>query len=172
MRQHSRGTTLVELLVVISVCSVVMGASGVLLHGMYRADKEVRQAITADASVARFSLQLRRDAHAADEASPMSETGGTTTGIEFRGAGQPSIEYRWQGTEAVRTVKDSDKAVHRDAFRFGPGTSVTWQLPSSGSPQVVVLISRIPHRGVKMDLLPQQRIEAVVGLAHEGRAEP
>lgn len=172
MRQRSRGTTLVELLVVISVCSVVTSASGVLLHGMYRADKETRLAIATDASVARFSLQLRRDAHAADEASLLTETGGKTAGIMFRGAGQPSIEYRWQGTDVVRTVKESEKTAHRDSFRFAPGTSITWQLPPPGSPLVAVQISRVPRRGVKMDSLPLQRIEAVIGLAHQGRTDP
>ena len=172
MRQRSRGTTLVELLVVISVCSVIMSASGVLLHGMYRADKETRQAIAADASVARFSLQLRRDAHASDEVSLVTEASGKTGGIMFRAAGQPSTEYRWQGTEVVRTVKESDKTVHRDSFMFEPGTSVIWQLPPSGSPLVAVQISRLPRRGVKMDSILQQRIEAVIGLAYAGRAQP
>jgi type II secretory pathway pseudopilin PulG len=171
MRQRSRGTTLVELLVVITVCSVIMSASGVLLHGMYRADKETRLAIATDASVARFALQFRRDAHAADETGRL-ETGGKTAGILFRAAGQPSIEYRWQGTNVVRTVKESDKVVHRDSFGFGPGTSIAWQLPPAGSPLVAVQISRVPRRGVKMDSLLQQRIEAVIGLAQEGRAEP
>jgi type II secretory pathway pseudopilin PulG len=172
MRQRSRGTTLVELLVVISVCSVIMSASGVLLHGMYRADKETRQAIATDATVARFSLQFRRDAHASDEVSLVTDTGGKTAGVMFRATGQPSTEYRWQGTEIIRTVKESDKPVHRDSFRFGVGTSVTWQLPPSGSQLVAVQISRLPRRGVKMDSLPQRRIEAVIGLAHAGRAKP
>jgi len=172
MRQRSRGTTLVELLVVISVCSVIMSASGVLLHGMYRADKDTRQAIAIDASVARFSLQFRRDSHVADEVSVVNEAGGKTAGIVFRAAGQPSTEYRWQGTDVARTVKESDKIVHRDSFRFGPGTSVTWQLPPSGSRLVAVQISRVPRRGVKMDSILQQRIEAVIGLAYAGRAQP
>jgi type II secretory pathway pseudopilin PulG len=172
MRQRSRGTTLVELLVVITVCSVIMSASGVLLHGMYRADKETRQAIATDASVARFSLQFRRDAHAADEVSVVTETDGKTAGIMFRAAGQPSIEYRWQGTDVVRTVKESDKTVHRDSFGFAPGTSIAWQLPPARSPLVAVQISRVPRRGVKMASILQQRIEAVIGLAHNGRTEP
>jgi type II secretory pathway pseudopilin PulG len=172
MRQRSRGTTLVELLVVITVCSVVMGASGILLHSMYRADKDTRLAIAADASVARFSLQFRRDAHAAREASRLTDAGGKTMGIVFRAGGQPSIEYRWQGTDVVRTVKESDKTVHRDSFGFAPGSSIAWQLPSSDSPLVAVRISRVPRRGVKMDSILQQRIEAVIGLTHQGRAGP
>jgi type II secretory pathway pseudopilin PulG len=163
---------LVELLVVISVCSVIMSASGVLLHGMYRADKETRQAIATDATVARFALQFRRDAHASDEASLVTDTGGKTAGVMFRAAGRPSTEYRWQGTEIIRTVKESDKNVHRDSFRFLLGTSVAWQLPPSGSQVVAVQISRLPRRGVKMDSLPQRRIEAIIGLAHGGRAKP
>ncbi len=171
MRQRPRGTTLVELLVVITVCSAVMSASGVLLHGMYRADKDTRLAIAADASVARFSLQFRRDSHAAKEASLLTDGGGKTTGIVLRAAGQPAIEYRWHGTDVVRTVKESDKTTHRDSFRFASGSSVAWHLPSSDSSRVAVQISRVPRRGAKMAPLPQQRIEAVIGLTHEGRVD-
>ena len=172
MTHKTRGTTLIELLVVISVCSVVMCASGVLLHGMYRADKEARLAIESAATVARLSLQFRRDAHAAGEARLLTEADGIKVGLAFGQPAGSSIEYRRQGLDVVRTAKETDKAVHRDSFRMLPGTNVAWQLEpseSSQTPVAAIQISRVVRRGVKLDPIPGQRIEAVVGLMNEGR---
>lgn len=172
MKHRSRGMTLVELLVAITVCSVLMCGSGVLLHGMYRADRETRQGIAAEAAIARFSLQFRRDAHAASHVSALPDASGKAPGIAFRGPGPQTIEYRCQGTDVVRSVRNSDKAIHRDSFRFGSGVGVTWRLPPSGSPLVAVEIWQDPPRGTKLDAILRQRVEAVVGWAYAGRTEP
>lgn len=172
MKHRSRGMTLVELLVAISVSSVIMCVCGVLLHGMYRADKETRLGIAADASVARFSLQFRRDAHAASQVSALPDADGKSPGFAFRGAGSRAVEYRWHDPELVRTVTESDQVVQRDSFRFGPAASVTWQLPPPGSPIVTVQIWQEPPRGAKLDPILRQRVEAAVGSVDEGRREP
>jgi len=171
MKRHSHGMTLVELLVAISVSSVIMCGSGVLLHGMYRADKETRLGIAADASVARFSLQFRRDAHAASQVRALPDTDGTSPGFAFRGTGSSAVEYRWQVPDLIRSVTESDQVVHRDSFRFGPGASVTWQLPPPGSPLVAVQIWQGPPRGTKLAPILRQRVEAAVGSVDEGRSE-
>jgi hypothetical protein len=101
----------------------------------------------------------------------LTDAGGKTMGIVFRAGGQPSIEYRWQGTDVVRTVKESDKTLHRDSFKFASGSSVDWHLATSDSSLVAVQISRVPRRGVKTAPLPQHRIEAVMALTHEGRKD-
>ena len=175
MRTRTRGTTLIELLVVISVCSVVICASGVLLHRMYRADKEARLAMENAATVARLSLQFRRDAHAAAEARLLTEADGKVAGMAFDEPAGQSIEFRWRGSDVVRVVKQADKAVHRDSYRLPPGTKIQWQLETPTPPQTpvaVVEISRAALRGVKLDPIPGQRIEAAVGLLNEGSDTP
>lgn len=164
MRQYRDGTTLVELLVVISVCSVVMCASGVLLHSIYRADKESRLAIESEAAVARLSLQFRRDAHAATSAELLTEAKGTAAGMVFRGPSQLTVEYRQRGRAIVRTAKQVDKVVHMDSFTLPAGTELVWKL-EAGQPSVAAIqFARAPRRGVNLPAVAQQRIEAVVGI--------
>ncbi|HPM84738.1 MAG TPA: prepilin-type N-terminal cleavage/methylation domain-containing protein [Candidatus Anammoximicrobium sp.] len=171
MTRNRRGTTLIEMLVIISVCSVVMGASGVLLHGMYRADKENRLQIANGSAVARLSLQFRRDAHAAGEAELLKEANGKAAGLVFRGSFQPTIEYRQQGRAIVRTAKQGDKVVHMDSFALPAGTEFNWTL-EEGQPSVAaVQIARPARRGGKLDALFPQRIEAVVGIVPKERLE-
>ncbi len=172
MRQDRRGTTLVELLVIISVCSVVMCASGVLLHSMYRADKESRLAIENGAAVARLSLQFRRDAHSVSQAELLNEPNGKAAGLAFRGPFQPTIEYRQQDRAIVRRAKQADKVVHMDSFGLPAGTELVWTL-EQGRPSVAVIeMARPARRGVKLDAMLEQRIEASVGIVHQRRREP
>ena len=172
MRQDRRGTTLVELLVIISVCSVVMCASGVLLHSMYRADKEGRLAIETGATVARLSLQFRRDAHAASEAELLNEANGKASGLAFRGPFQPTIEYRQQGWAVVRRAKQGNKVVHLDSFGLPGGTEFVWTLEVGQPSLAAIQIARPARRGVKLDAMRQQRLEAIVGIVHQRRREP
>ena len=172
MTGNRRGTTQIEMLVIISVCSVVMGASGVLLHGMYRAGKESRLAIEAGAAVARLSLQFRRDAHAAAEAKLLKEANDKAAGLAFRGPFQPTIEYRQQGRAIVRTAKQGDKVVHLDSFGLPAETEFSWTL-DVGQPSVAaVRIARPTRRGTNLDAMFSQRIEAVVGIVRQTRGEP
>jgi len=172
MTRNRRGTTLIEMLVIISVCSVVMGASGVLLHGMYRADKENRLQIANGSAIARLSLQFRRDAHAAGESELLMEANGKAAGLVFRGPFQPTIEYRQQGRAMVRTAKQGDKVVHLDSFALPAGTEFNWTL-EEGQPSVAALrIARPALRGGKLDALFPQRIEAIVDIVRQTRGEP
>lgn len=171
MTLNRRGTTLIELLVVISVCSVVMSASGVLLHSMYRADKEGRLAIENGSVVARLSLQFRRDAHAASVAELLKEANGDAAVLVFRGPFQPAVEYRLQGRAIVRTAKQADKVVHMDSFALPAGAELTWTL-EDGQPAVVAMqIARPVRRGVKLEAMSEQRIEAAVGILDRRRHE-
>ena len=169
MRQSRGGTTMIELLVVISVCSVVVCVSGVLLHGIYRTDKESRLAIESDAAVSRLSLQFRRDAHAATSAGVLTEAKGTPAGMVFRGPSQLTVEYRPRGRAIVRTAKQADEVLHMDSFSLPAGTELVWKL-EEGQPSVAAIqIARAPRRGVNLPAVGQQRIEAVVGIVAERR---
>ena len=58
---------------------------------------------------------------------------------------------------------------------YPPGTKIQWQLETPTPPQTpvaVVEISRAALRGVKLDPIPGQRIEAAVGLLNEGSDTP
>jgi len=172
MRRDRQGTTLVELLVVISVCSVVISASGVLLHSMYRADKESRLAIESSAAVARLSLQFRRDAHAASEAELLNETNGKPVGVAFRSSLQPKIEYRQQGRAVVRTAKQADQVVHMDSFGLPAGTEFIWTLEDGRTPVAAIQIAHPARRGVRPAAMLPQRIEAVVGVVDQRSRKP
>lgn len=171
MKQVRSGITLVEMLVVISICFLVSAASGVLLHGMYRADMESRSAIESHTTMASLSLQFRRDAHTAAAAEPLTDAKGKTVGLVLQKPGNPTIEYREQGRTIVRTAKQSDKVLHMDSFCRPAGMELVWTVEQGQPPMAAIRFALTAHRGVKADAIPRQQIESAVGILHEGRGE-
>ncbi|HND56023.1 MAG TPA: hypothetical protein PLV92_26590 [Pirellulaceae bacterium] len=62
------GATLVELLIVMSACSVVLTTSAVLMHRVFRAHSQSQAFLASQRNGQRFAEQLRRDIHRATSA--------------------------------------------------------------------------------------------------------
>ena len=64
---HRRGISLIELIVVISGVSVVLGVSVGLLHRVMRTQSNTRHFFDSERAAMRLSGQFRKDIHAASE---------------------------------------------------------------------------------------------------------
>ena len=62
------GATLVELLIVMSACSVVLTTSAVVMHRVFRAHSQSQAFLASQRNGRRFAEQLRRDIHRATSA--------------------------------------------------------------------------------------------------------
>jgi type II secretory pathway component PulJ len=155
------------MLVVIAICSVIMAAGAVCLHGVYRAEQEYRKATALRRAISRLSLQFRADVHAARAARAGEGDAGRSAMIVEQPDGR-AIEYRWEAGRIVREVKRSERVVHQDAYLLPRETRVEWRVGEAGPSTVAaVVISRGPELGVKAESIPGDRIEAVVGLAYQ-----
>jgi prepilin-type N-terminal cleavage/methylation domain-containing protein len=162
MIHKRRGITLVEMLVVTTVSGVIFSAATVCLHGMYRADQHARQATAHRSAVSRLALQFRTDAHAAATARLLD-----ADGIVFVEPSNQTIEYRSQPGEIVRTVRQEERVVHRDAFRLVQRSDVAWRMQGDARPIVTIEISR-PARSGEGSPDFADRIEAGVGVVVRG----
>lgn len=163
MSAQRRGITLVELMVVVTMSGVIFSAAAVCLHGMYRADQRVRQESLHRSAVSRLARQLRTDAHRAVTARQLDDSPDGDQGLVFAGPWKRTIEYRVQDSEILRTVKDGDQVLHRDAFRLQRGARVAWQIDDGRIPMAAVQIVRASRGGADASDL-QDRIEAAVGV--------
>ncbi len=68
-----------------------------------------------------------------------------------------------QDSEILRTVKDGEQVLHRDAFRLERGARVGWQIDDGPKRMAAVQIVRASPGGAASSRL-QDRIEAAVGL--------
>jgi prepilin-type N-terminal cleavage/methylation domain-containing protein len=164
MKYPRRGHSLIEVMVVIALLGVLLSATGVCLHGLYRVDQQARQAVGHAAAVDRLLLQFRADAHTAVEVNVLQARGERPPGIVFTERDGRKVEYGQQGRYLVRTVTHGDAVVHRDGYRLQPGTVTKWRV--EGQTPVIASIDVIPD-GQPGGARPGH-CEAVVGLIQEG----
>ena len=114
------GISLTELLVVLSVASVIIGLAGTMIHRLLAAENEATRAARFAASVSRLSRAFRADVHAA-------------RAVEFPGAivDQPAVlvatlddrrqvQYEFDAHLVTRFETREGAKVHREDFHFPP----------------------------------------------------
>jgi type II secretory pathway component PulJ len=162
MKQPRRpAVTLIEMQVVITLMAVLLGLTGVCLHGMVRAHDRLRTNAQRRASLDRFSLQLRTDAHAAI-AARLDDDQATKT-LVLTAADASEIVYRAEASDVSRMVRQGETVRHRDTYRLPGVAGLEWAV-SDGDPLRVV-VETLPAQGVgRHAAAPPMKIEAAVGL--------
>jgi prepilin-type N-terminal cleavage/methylation domain-containing protein len=114
---NRRGSSLVEMLLVIAVSGVVMALVAGLIGAMLHAQATARQAARRSSELARLSLRFRTDAHSAAGASAEGRTpSGAASRLTLAMGGDRSIEFSATGGRVDRIRKEGETIVHRDSF--------------------------------------------------------
>ncbi len=116
---HPRaGTSLVEMLAVMTVAAVMVGLAVTTMHLLLRAEREATNAARYTASIARLAHVFRDDMHFAREVElPAVEPGKPEVLTASADAGR-HIRYELDAHLATRIETDGPDNTHRDVFYF------------------------------------------------------
>ncbi|MEI8017920.1 MAG: prepilin-type N-terminal cleavage/methylation domain-containing protein, partial [Schlesneria sp.] len=113
-----RGVSLIEMVVVISMLTVVIGLVGMTFHLLLRSEKLVTQSFVTERTISRLAIQFRDDVH-------QSETGVLTGGTEndkptltLGNTSGSQIRYLVTADGLVRLLETHDRVTARDDFRL------------------------------------------------------
>jgi hypothetical protein len=154
-------------MVVIAIGGIMISATGVCLHGLYRVDQQVRKTAVQRWAFQRLSLQFRTDAHAAQRASRPDDASAAVPMLRFDGPGPQRVEYRYEQGEIVRTVHEAERVVHTEAYAIGRRSVVTWRVDSSEPQTVILELARRSLVGRDGAIESRRLIRAAVGLHGE-----
>jgi prepilin-type N-terminal cleavage/methylation domain-containing protein len=164
-----RGFSLYELLVVVTVVTVIMAATVVLMHFVLQMNTEVHQRTQTVTTVGRLADQFRRDAHMA-RGEPLLATDHRT--VELHLPGGTIVKWRIEEqrtlvrTEQARGSGDhgagSVPANREDSFTLPKGTTAALELQPQATARILTL--RIESPGSSG---PSLAIEALA--ARDGR---
>ncbi len=159
---HRKGTTLVELIVVITLTALILSTVAVTLNAMYDIDNQVRDDVARMTNWGRLSIALRRDAHTAQSAKVVDSTNYDPSGskaLELKISPTRRIVYTRDERAVIRQVYDDDLVTHQDGFSLRPDVEPVWQVDTGGHLPMAVMTA-VDAEGQSMG----SSIEAAVGL--------
>lgn len=164
------GYTLVEVLVVVTITSLILTSVGVTLSSLFRVEGQLRSGGAEQAILGRLTLQLRGDAHRATAAEPLRGAE-SDQGFVLRLPDDATAEYRVTSRGVRRTLQRGDQREHHELFRLAQGGEARADIRREADATIVTL--RIDRRSSPepRGIVPAARqavastcIEAVVGL--------
>jgi len=172
MMPRRRGYTLTECLVAITLLGTLLGTVTLTLGVMYRADRNLRDAVDQERALEQFTARFRSDAHQAFSASvnKPAEANAPARELVLRSSVDSTIQYTLRPQDVERLVRRGESIVHRETYGLN-ATAEGWQIRDDRKPATVsVSFERQATRGgAGLPPLDAVRIDAVVCLV---RAPP
>jgi len=161
MTRFRSGKSLVELMVVISVVSVVLAACTTTLAALLHLERQFRRDAEQTTTLARLATRIRSDAH---QASGLQA--GETCVLSLPGG--EAIHYALDGRAITRIVRRGEAIVHRDAFRLPGDAAIAFQAVEQSGGQLLRLTIRSSGRPVRGSPAVQATtIDAAIGLIRQ-----
>jgi type II secretory pathway pseudopilin PulG len=150
--------TLLEVVVVISILTLVMSLSVTSLATLFRIHRQFRQDNDQAAEMDRLATRLRLDAHEAVSATLDDDC--VLTLVDGR-----TVHYAYDMPRLTRDVRTGSQTLHHDRFRLPKAASVTFERDKNVS-GTLIRVSIRPGEVLPRTLqLPRAAtIEAAVGL--------
>src|SRR5690349_13873210 len=113
-----RGASLVELLTVMSACTIILSMCGALIHRSMRSHADARAFFNVERAALRLSKQFRHDVH---QAQGVSDSGSASDDrlVQLKLSGGRTVEYRSGSQKVVRVLAHGGQTVSQDEFDFG-----------------------------------------------------
>jgi len=161
-----RGKTLIELVVVVSLTSIVLSLAATTLVALYRIERQTRATSSQGQTLCSLASRLRQDAHAAQQAT-------VAGGCELALADGRRIRYVAGPQGILREVTRGSAVEHRDTFALAAPLAAEFQLAPVGQRSLVTLAIRRADRPARLyaPAVPDLTIAAAVNLAAASSAE-
>ncbi len=113
-----RGMSLIELILIMTALTMVLGLCTGLIHAVLRLDRTGRSYVVEATTIGRLSRQFRGDVHAARRARPVGGEGkgALAPGLELALPGERTIRYQARDRSLVRTQQHGDALERRETY--------------------------------------------------------
>jgi len=154
------GKTLVEMLILISLTSVILGTAATTLIALFKTDRQVRRDLEQQTTLARLGSRFRTDAHAA-KSCQIGET------CDLTWPDGHVVRYALEGRRLSREVRRNGAVEHRDAFLLADTAEVRFEQPATHSGRLVRLSITAKQHSDKpyLTAVRPATIDAAVGLS-------
>ncbi len=159
-----RGVTLIEMLVVMTGLSVILGLCAMTIQLLLRVSSDAQSRRSHSAALGRLAEQFREDVHSCDEAQL-----GPAAGLRLTRGRQVAITYEARGGWVDRVESSEGGVSRREAYGLGRGGSAVFGRRDDGPRRFLALVTSHGARPGRPD--PPHFIE-VLALLGKDRPDP
>ncbi|MBN1590150.1 MAG: prepilin-type N-terminal cleavage/methylation domain-containing protein [Pirellulales bacterium] len=163
---HRRGFSLLEMVVVITVSTVLVGVSVGVLYTLMRTERTARNRVPHSTNIARLAEQFRGDVRAATRQPPLVRQGEW----HFTLPDNRTVTYRTAPGEVRWEERVEGSLVRKESYILPDGWSMTIDVPNNAMPAMASLIlvkdSESPTAGREI------RVVAALGKDHRFSKSP
>jgi prepilin-type N-terminal cleavage/methylation domain-containing protein len=166
-----RGVSLIEMVVVISMLTVMISLAGMTFHLLLQSEKQVTQSFVTERVVSQLAVQFRDDAHQSTSAAVTTDPDSATSKMEFGRSSGTWCRYLSTAEGVTRLLLKDESVVSREDYRL-PDCLISFAAgEGTGTSIRTLLIDRPGIRLVKKERMPSPRrllrIDAHLGLQLE-----
>ena len=170
-RRRCLGYSLIEVLLAVTIISIVLTAVAVSMQTMYRADRQLKDNAAYGQVVPRLSLQLRTDVHAASEAVVVNAPRAAAGVVLTLATSGELIEYQSEAGRVIRTRRRDQEELGREVFSLGKDATLQWRTVEAPTPMVELEIVRAMGKIDAADSRQVDRVVAAIGIRQPRQQE-
>jgi prepilin-type N-terminal cleavage/methylation domain-containing protein len=162
-RAQPRGFTLIEMLVVMTGVSAVLGLCVVTIQLLMRVSTDAQERRGAAAALGRLAEQFREDVNGCDDAQL-----GASGELRLGDGPRASVRYAARDGRMERVESTGGQATRHETYALGKGASATFERRDDGPRQFLVLVVSRKARAGHPDPPRPIEILALVGKDRPG----
>jgi hypothetical protein len=175
---NRRGVSLIEMLTLMSSCTVILTMSAVLIHRTMRSQEQTRYFFAVERAALRLTEQFRRDVHRARNAVTADDELDEGVFLRLEMPGGVTVAYRSEEASVVRIVRGGQNPTGREEYSLAEIDDLSLQ--SEDSPRRLTLTIRaeadepVPSLGKRTASLREQPVSVHVAatLSRDWRFAP
>jgi hypothetical protein len=154
-----QGASLVELLLVLSSCTVILTMSAGLIHRMLHVQSRTRAFVDGERSALRLASQFRRDVHEATSAVADADQLNAGELLRLIEPAEQTVVYLGQPGAIVRLLTEGGRSVAREEYRFAGEFRPEIRRETPGL--IVLTLASLPKQTVPLEGVPRKSTEAL-----------
>ncbi len=175
LKRHRNGSSLVEVVIGMSLASIVLSLGVGMLHLLMRSESALSDSLNRFQAGSQLSRQFRSDIHAARSAAieaPARDDPQSQPVLKLQLGPDREVRYAAADHAVERTETQGDKVLQSVRFRFSKGTVIEFSQADQTPPRVAIVVKSPSLKTARLRTsepvgrLRELKIEARLGRDH------
>ena len=165
------GFTLIEIMVVISIATLMISLVGMTFHMILRSEKLVSQSLVTERTISNLANQFRSDVHESEDGIVTADESQQNFELALGDSAHVRVRYRASPAGLIRVVMEGDDVVSREDYRL-PECRILIEGGPESNPRLRSIVIRRPSATVVQKEQAPRPVRAIPIEAYLQKPDP